>query len=113
MERQIADLLAGRNMEAKNASHKTVFHEILSYNLPPEELTMPRLSDEALAIIAAGVGTRKSVLSVASYHILANQHIERRLRAELAAKIPDANHIQHWMELEKIPYLNNVVAEGA
>lgn len=112
MERQIQDILAGRNVEAKEASHPTLFHEILSSHLPPEELTLMRLQNEAMGAIGAGVETTKWALGVGCYHILANPDIERRLRRELSEKIPDPKNIPHWMELEKLPFLNAVVAES-
>lgn len=112
MERQIEDVLAGRNVEAKEASHLTLFHEILSSHLPPEDLTLQRLQNEAMSAIGAGVETATWALGVGCYHILANPDIERRLREELREKIPDPMNMPHWMELEKLPYLNTVVSES-
>ncbi|OTA70497.1 cytochrome P450 [Hypoxylon sp. EC38] len=106
IERQISDILKGRNIEAENSSHPTIFHEILSSNLPLEDLTLPRLQNEAMSTISAGIETTKWAISVTSYHILANPDVERHLRAELKDAIPGPNGIPHWTELEKLPYLN-------
>jgi cytochrome P450 len=112
MENQIRDVLAGRNHEAKAASHKTLFHEILSSNLPPEELRLNRLQNEAMGMIGAGVETTKWALSVGCFHILDNPPIQARLRAELEAAIPDPFNIPPWSELEKLPYLSAIVTES-
>lgn len=112
MENQIKDVLAGRNQEAKAASHQTLFHEILSSNLPPQELGLNRLQNEAMGMIGAGVETTKWALSVGCFHILDNPPIQARLRAELEAAIPDPQAILPWGELEKLPYLSAIVTES-
>ncbi|KAI1372942.1 cytochrome P450 [Hypoxylon crocopeplum] len=112
MERQIVDTMHGRNIEARESSHPTIFHDILSSNQPPEELSLQRLQNEAMTIVGAGVETTNRALSVACYHVLANPGIEQRLRAELQDAIPEPNEIPHWTELEKLEYLNAIVAEG-
>ncbi|KAF3057972.1 Trichodiene oxygenase [Daldinia childiae] len=80
---QVADMVGGRNAEAKESPLPTLYRDILTSRLPPEELTYQRLRDEAISTIAAGIDTTKWSLSVACYHILANPEVERRLRAEL------------------------------
>lgn len=112
MERQIADILAGRNTEAKTASHPTVFHEILSSNLPPAELTLNRLQNEAMSLVGAGDHTTKWAFTVATFHIIDNPAVHRKLKEELIAAIPDPATIIPWIELEKLPYLGAVVTEA-
>ena len=112
MENQIRDVLAGHNHEAKMSSHQTLFHEILSSNLPPEELRLNRLQNEAMGMIGAGVETTKWALSVGCFHILHNPLIQAHLRTELEAAIPDPQNILPWHELEKLPYLSAVVTES-
>jgi cytochrome P450 len=112
MERQIADILAGRNHEAKVASHPTVFHELLQSNLPPEDLTLSRLQNEAMSLVGAGDHTTKWAFTVGSFFIIENPEVFAQLRTELEAAIPDPAHIIPWTELEKLPYLTAVVSEG-
>ncbi|KAK0702403.1 cytochrome P450 [Lasiosphaeris hirsuta] len=112
MERQIADILAGRNTEAKTASHPTVFHEILSSSLPAEELSLNRLQNEAMSLVGAGDHTTKWAFTVGSFHIIANPDIQKKLKDELTAAIPDPDNIIPWSELEKLPYLSAVVSEA-
>jgi cytochrome P450 len=112
MEVQIKDILADRNEEAKSSTHATLFHEILQGNLPPEELAVNRLQNEAMGMIGAGVETTKWALSVGCFHILTNPGIEERLRAELEAAIINPDEMIPWSELEKLPYLTAVIQES-
>jgi cytochrome P450 len=112
MELQIKDVLAGRNVQAKEASHPTLFNDILQSGLPAEELGVNRLQNEAMGMIGAGVETTKWALSVGCFHIISNPEIKNRLRAELEAAAPDPLHMPPWTELEKLPYLNAVVQES-
>jgi cytochrome P450 len=112
MELQIADILAGRNLHAKDSSHPTVFHELLKSNLPPEDLTLSRLQNEAMSLVGAGDHTTKWAFTVGSFFVIENREINSRLRAELEAAIPDPSQIPPWLELEKLPYLSAVVSEG-
>ncbi|KAI2470918.1 cytochrome P450 [Annulohypoxylon bovei var. microspora] len=112
LTRQVSDILEGRNVEAEDSAHLTIFHEILSSKLAPEELTLQRLQNEAVAVVGGGIETTQWAISVASYHILANPDIERRLRAELRDAIPDPDRIPDWMELEKLTYLHAIITEA-
>ncbi|KAK7211611.1 hypothetical protein V2G26_018789 [Clonostachys chloroleuca] len=112
LELQIKDILAGRNEEAKLSSHKTVFHDILSSNLPPSELTAGRLQNEAMSVVAAGIETTRWALTVGCYHILANVGIEQRLRSELEHAMPDPTRMISVPELEKLQYLTAVIQES-
>lgn len=66
---------------------------------------------EAGSIIAAGIDTTKTVLSLASFWILKDRNIYERLRQELVTAIPDPTKMPSLTELEKLPYLNAVVQE--
>lgn len=112
MERQIADILAGRNMEAKEAARPTVFNDILSSNLPPHELRPARLNDEAVGLVGAGTETTAWSLTIGSFHIIDNPDVMQRLKAELVEAMPDPYQILPWAELEQLPYLNAVIKEG-
>lgn len=73
----------------QNSSYPTVFHEILySSGLPESEKTVYRLRDEAQIIVAAGTATTSSTLSVATYYLLANPDILRKLKSELKSAFP-------------------------
>lgn len=112
LELQVKDILAGRNAETKLSSRKTVFHDILSSNLPPSELTAGRLQNEAMSVVAAGIETTRWALTVGCYHILANVGIEQRLRSELEHAMPDPTRMISVPELEKLQYLTAVIQES-
>lgn len=109
---QIRDILAGRNQKNIDSQDITIFHDILAANLPPQELTLKRLTDEAVSLNGAGMETTKWTLTVAMFHILDRPEVQTRLKAELAEAMPDPGHILPWVELEKLPYLMGVVQES-
>lgn len=51
-------------------------------------------------------------LTVATFHVLDKPHILKRLRIELTEAMPNPSDILAWDELEKLPYLSAVIAEG-
>ncbi|KAF5878017.1 putative cytochrome p450 protein [Botrytis fragariae] len=111
MDNEIAEVLAGRNQEAKAATQPTVFHDILSSSLPQHELRPARLNDEALGLVGAGTETTSWSLTIGTLHILDNPCVLKELKAELIAAMPDINEPLPWNELEKLPYLDAVIKE--
>ncbi|KAI4281018.1 MAG: hypothetical protein L6R38_003991 [Xanthoria sp. 2 TBL-2021] len=96
----------------KKTDHKTVFSEMLKSDLPRAELSLDRLKHEALSITGGGVDTIKNALVTASYGIISNPEIYKRLRAELVEAMPDINGKPPTVpELESLSYLNAVVQE--
>ena len=98
--------------ENKTTDHKTVFSEMLKSNLPKQELSLDRLRSEALSITGGGVDTIKNALFTASYSILSNPDIYKRLKEGLVEAMPDP-HAEPLSipELEELPYLNAIVQE--
>lgn len=110
---QIKKIMNGENDANKNVSQRTVFHEMLNSRLPPHELVLERLHHEAASILGGGIDTTKTALTVASFFVLDNPEVHRRLRQELTAAIPDlSSKPLKLSELEALPYLNAVVQEG-
>lgn len=116
---QIRKTIDSQNEDSKNVKHEsdddikyeTVFEEILHSNLPPEELSLSRLHDEALVIITAGIGPARKTMSVACYHVLSNPKIYGQLCQELTNAFPDLATQPTLPELEKLPYLSAVIQE--
>lgn len=100
-----------KNEADENTKHKTVFGEILSSNLPPEELSLSRLQDEAVSIVTAGIATTKTTMSTLCFHVLSNPSIYSQLRQELMNAFPDPTMQSTLPELEKLPYLTAVIQE--
>ena len=113
VKNQVLKIISGENSGYKSVSHKTVFNELLQSNLPPEELSVERLKHEAASITGAGIDTTKTTLSLASFHILDNPYILKRLRGELFSAMPDLSApVPTVPELENLPYLTAIVQEG-
>ena len=112
IESQIVKIINGENEAHKSVAHKTVFSSLLASDLPPEELSVTRLRHEAESLIGAAIETTKSALSLASFHVLDNPDILRRLREEMMIAIPDPPNPPSLSELERLPYLTAVIQEG-
>ena len=89
-----------------------IFHEILQSNLPDSDKTVSHLRDEAWTVIGAGTSTSSWVLSVATYHLIANPRILKKLKAELKSAIPDPDASVPIEVLENLPYLVAVAQEA-
>ncbi|MCJ1422276.1 hypothetical protein MMC29_000156 [Sticta canariensis] len=102
-----------REYEAdKNVQHKPVFGNILHSGLPPEELSLSRLRDEASIIVIAGISTTATTMSIACFHVLNSPSIYRRLCQELTNAFPDLTMQPTLPDLEKLPYLTAVLQES-
>ncbi|MCJ1462496.1 hypothetical protein MMC07_001098 [Pseudocyphellaria aurata] len=96
----------------EKTEHLTVFDEILYSNLPPEELSVSRLGDEASILVSAGLDTTKTTLTIACFHILNNPSVYRQLSQELKKAFTDPIMQPTLPELEKLPYLTAVIQES-
>ena len=92
-------------------AHKTVFNSLLESRLPPEELSIIRLQQEAAGVIAAGIETLKMSLSLACFHLLSNRDLYQQLRRELESAFPDLANPLTLSELERLPFLTAVINE--
>ena len=84
---------------------------MLKSDLPIEELSLDRLKHEALSITGGGVDTIKNALVIASYGIISNPAIYKRLHDELVKAMPDPTQSLTVPEFERLPYLNAIVQE--
>lgn len=100
------------DLPKEQASHRTIFHELINGDLPPEERTLPRLVDEGQTMIAAGQETPSFFLKTVTYYILADKTIHTRLKAELEQNIPNTTNVPPLATLEQLPYLRAVIQEG-
>ncbi|CAG8984003.1 hypothetical protein HYALB_00009012 [Hymenoscyphus albidus] len=112
MAHQIREVLDGKNLATKEASHETIFHDALSADLLPEDMTLSRMNQESMALHGGAVETTSWALTVAVFHILDKPSIQARLKAELAKSMPDPTRILTWNELEELPYLSAVIMEA-
>jgi cytochrome P450 len=95
----------------KDVSHKTIFHEIIGSNLPHYEKSASRLWQDGQVTVAAGTLTTAWALSIATFHLISQPAVLRKLKAELARAIPDPESRPSLAALEQLPYLTGVVQE--
>ncbi|KAI1344405.1 putative cytochrome P450 [Xylariaceae sp. FL0016] len=106
----------GRTLTSEGAvktedTPKTIFQEILSSRLPPEEKTQQRIADEAQIVVGGGVETTAFALTIASFHIINTPRIYKSLHAELVAAFPDQAGIE-LIKCEQLPYLKACIMEA-
>ncbi len=87
---------------------RTIFQTLLDSDLPDEEKSRDRLSQEAQLIIGAGSDTVANSLTVTTFHILNNPEVLTKLRSELDTAIPDSSRPPTLLVVEKLPYLVSV-----
>jgi cytochrome P450 len=96
----------------RSGSERTIFHELLTGDLPEQEKRLERLWQEGQIVIGAGTETTAWALSVMLFYVLNDSEILRKLRDELEAAIPIVNEKVSWNRLEQLPYLSGVICEG-
>lgn len=85
---------------------------MLDSDLPPEEKSIVRLTDEAAAVLGAGTETTSWTVSVITYHLLTQPTLLARLTEELLGAVENPRKLPPWTTLEKLPYLAAVINEG-
>ncbi|CAI6331170.1 unnamed protein product [Periconia digitata] len=113
-EAQVVKIIEGQNEGWKEREHPTIFHEVLSSKLPPEEKTVARLADDAQMVVMAGTLTTAAALEVISFWLLSQPDTLQKLKDELSAAIPvptEASNVP-LPTLEALPYLTAVIKEG-
>ena len=102
-----------RMIKKETRRKDTIFAQILSSDLPEEELSDQRLIDEGVLIATAGSETTAWAITITTYHIMKNKEVLAKLRKELASTdIPTGCSVADWTSLEKLPYLTAVIKEG-
>ncbi|KAM7208561.1 putative cytochrome P450 E-class, group I [Naviculisporaceae sp. PSN 640] len=115
-EEETARLLqAAASSKLDDDAPRTIVHEIVNSNLPPEDKTLKRVFSDVVTVTGAGFETTSSVLRLIVYYVFSNPEILGRLRAELSSATaanssPDATIPLHI--LEQLPYLTAVLMEG-
>ncbi|KAL8745471.1 MAG: hypothetical protein Q9190_002381 [Brigantiaea leucoxantha] len=112
IERQIISIRDGENEEHKYVAHKTIFSDLFAADLPTQEKDVTSFQNQAAGIVGAGIETTRAVMTLASFHILSQPEILKRLRQELEAAFPDLARPPTLTELERLPYLTAVIHEA-
>ena len=74
-------------------------------------LTVDQLSADTLTLLLAGTDTTSLTLTMATYSVLRDPNVLRKLQAELREAMPRKDTQLEYAELEKLPYLRAVVRE--
>ena len=112
METQIVQVLAQPNKNYQDLEHPVLFHEILNSKLADSDKSVPRLREEAFQVVGAGIITTAWTLSVATFHLLTNPRILRKLKQDLLSVMPDPNTSVPLDVLEGLPYFVAIVQEA-
>ncbi|KAJ5689085.1 hypothetical protein N7462_003477 [Penicillium macrosclerotiorum] len=101
------DALAGKRLDSPS-----IIRTLVAPNGPAHLRDVECLTDEGFAMVIGGTETTTRSLSIGFFHILNNDNIRRKLREELQSVMPTPQSEPTWNELEKLPYLTNVVLEA-
>ena len=82
-----------------------MINALLDPKLPEQERKTQRVFNEARVIFSAAAPTTAATLANATFHLLSNPGILRRLKMELEAAIPDVKRILTLQQVENLPYL--------
>ncbi|KAL9586172.1 MAG: hypothetical protein Q9212_001093 [Teloschistes hypoglaucus] len=100
------------NPSAKD-TQVSVFHHLLTSDIPESERSTSRLLAESMVLIIAGTFTSAHTLSMIVYHALSNPKIEKRLRNDLKDVMAGyPGKMPRWADLEKVPYLQATIKEA-
>lgn len=112
MYQQIEAIRSGANTSHDASVHSTIFHDILSSKLPDHEKESHRLKDDAQLLIGAGTLTTSWTLTLATFHLLENPSILRRLKDELKTIDPHTRGHLSATALQSLPYFTAVIEEA-
>jgi cytochrome P450 len=93
-------------------SSRSIFHEILSSDIPDSEKEDKRVAQEAGVLLIAGTDTLAATLAAILYEVLADRDLLNRLRKELIRAIPEADTAIDPSKLDNLPLLNAIILEG-
>ncbi|KAG8533995.1 uncharacterized protein KY384_000837 [Bacidia gigantensis] len=87
--------------------HKTLFESIMTSKvLPPHEKSTERLAQEGVVVLTAASETTARVLSIATFHMLANkERVLDRLQKELGEVMSEPDSQVDLKILEQLPWL--------
>ena len=92
-------------VKPEKESQRTIFHDVLSGDLPPSEKTAERLSHEAVIVLGAGTETTARALAYISFELIQNPEMLAELRRELKTVLPNPDTVVPISTLEKLPFL--------
>jgi cytochrome P450 len=80
--------------------------------LPAQEMTVARLTDEATILIIAASETPAKVLALITFHLLRHPDLVCKIRKEVNGVPMGVSQRPSLSQLERLPYLSAVIKEG-
>lgn len=108
----IRPILTREDETDQKQSTRTIFHTLRDSDLPPQERTLTRLSQEGEIFTGAGSETTAKTLSTILFYLASHPRCMKKLKDELRTAMPDRDRLASWSQLERLPYLNAVIQEG-
>ncbi|KAK4497348.1 hypothetical protein PRZ48_011799 [Zasmidium cellare] len=99
------------NGESEKNQH-SIFHTLRDSDIPPQEKTLRRLSDEGEIFTGAGSETTAKASTTILYYLITYPECLAKLKEELRNAMPDPSILVSWTQLEQLPYLSAVIQEG-
>ena len=110
---QVRESLAKAAPAKEEAANHTMFDQILSSRLPPEEKSFTRLVQEGGLMVGAATVSTAWSLTVTSYCLVAHPEALKKVKDELASAFPGgADTIHDLVTLEHLPYFTAVIQES-
>ncbi|GKT90338.1 cytochrome P450 monooxygenase [Colletotrichum tofieldiae] len=112
-QRNIEKIKSDIATSKKDLSGVSVFHHLLSSDVPESEKSTDRLRAESMILLLAGTLAGAHTLTFVVFYVLQNPQIEKRLRTELQPVFKGyPNKMPTWAELERLPYLRGCIKEA-
>ncbi|POS72678.1 cytochrome P450 [Diaporthe helianthi] len=112
-QRNIEKIKSEISQSKQDLSGASVFHHLLSSDIPESEKSTDRLRAESMILLLAGTLAGAHTLTFVVFYVLANPQVEKRLRAELQPAFKDyPKKVPRWADLEKLPYLRGCLKEA-
>lgn len=100
------DIVSSHGLDKSDAyESKTIFHHIMEGELPDDEKTVARLTDEGFVVVAAGGETTARVLSALMFFLLSSPEWLVKVHDELDSVMYDPQILTTWQKLEGLPCL--------
>lgn len=90
---------------ATSTRQNTLYHALTASSMPDEEKHPKRMAHDGFEVLLAGSDTTARSMGIATYHIIANPHINERLHEELKTVMPNPDSEVDLPALENLPYL--------
>lgn len=105
VRQQSAEALQQGSETTRNKK-RSIFDALTDPDVPAEERTLDRLTEEGMIVLGAGAETTANTLLFGAYHLIKNRTILLKLREELKSTVmPHPDSTPTWNQLEQLPYL--------